>query len=81
MEAEKEKKKTVLKRGHHTKNNKLSTKAKLILAILMTENSIHFISLLGKETISPSIAETIYHTSVVSSEGNEIIMTLCGLCN
>lgn len=43
------KEKTILKRRHHTKNKELSTKAKLILAILMTENSLHFMCLLGRK--------------------------------
>lgn len=64
----------------NTKNKKMSTDAKLILAILMTEKSIKFLSPVCKENISTSIVETIYHVRVVSSEGKKIIITLCGLC-
>lgn len=58
---------------------KLSTEAKLILEILMTENCILFLSSLCKENISTSTVETIYHVRIVSFEREKIITMLCGL--
>lgn len=62
------------------KKKKLPTEEKLILAILMTGNSIRFLSPLCKERISTNIVETIYYVRLVSSEGKKIIIILCELC-
>lgn len=60
----------VLRRKHHAKNKKMSTIAKLILAILMTENSLQFLSPLCNKNSSPTTAETICHATVFLSERN-----------